>query len=137
VVELSPTEARYADKALETQTALWSALIAAESFLLALAPLLALTAPQEVQPFAAYVCAMSLVSVGLLIWNFISTRELFLKVGRTLSETRAPSSADVPNAVRVHRQVRLRELLAVLLLVGQFVLILIAVFNMGVGKRGA
>ncbi len=124
MAELSPTEARYMDKAQETQASLWSALIAAKSFLLAVAPLVGLLAPEAARPFAVPVAVMSLLGVGLLVWNFVSTRNQYFKIGQMIAGRREPAADDIPESVRLHRQVRLREGLAIALVGLQFLLVL-------------
>jgi hypothetical protein len=83
------------DKAHETQASLWSALIAAESFLLAVAPLVGFLAPQIARLFAVPIAVMSLLGVGLLVWNFVSTRNQYFKIGQTIAGRRAPAADDI------------------------------------------
>jgi hypothetical protein len=124
VADLSPLEARYLDKAQETQASLWAALIAAESFLLAVAPVVSLVAPQRAAVLAVPLVVMSVLSIGLLIWNFVSTRNQYFKIGQIITERRPPSADDIPLSNRLNRQVRLRERLAIVLVGLQFLLIL-------------
>jgi Na+/melibiose symporter-like transporter len=124
VPELTPIEARYLDKAQQTQESLWSALIAAESFLLAVAPLVGLLGPQNARSASIFLAVLSVLSVALLIWNFVSTRNQYFKIGQTITQRRAPSADDISASGRLHDQVRLRERLALILIALQLCLVL-------------
>jgi len=78
VPELTPTEARAMDKVLETQLALWSALLAVEGLFLAIAPLLTLLASRQVLLYSVVLVATAVIAGVLLVWNFISAREAYL-----------------------------------------------------------
>jgi hypothetical protein len=122
MAELPPLQGRYLDKTLDTQLALWSALIQVEALLVAVAPILALMVPPSA-PLSIIIILTALVAGTLLVWNFLSTRNIFLTIGQTLSERRAPAGTDVPQAGRLFREVRTRERAVLVLLVVQIVLL--------------
>lgn len=129
MAELPPLEGRYLDKTLDTQLALWSALLQVQGVLLAVAPVLALlTRPSTILPILIVVTA--LLSGTLLVWNFLSTRSTFLRIGQILTEGRAPCESDVPQAGRLFREVRTRERAALALLAIQILLLIWASLRM-------
>ena len=122
MAEVTPMQLRYMDKALETQLALWTALISIQGLFLAVAPILAILVPRPtlVVPGIVVTC---LIAGGLLVWNFVAARGTFLKIGQTLTEVRAPSADDRKQAADLFREVRTREKVVLWLLVLQVVLV--------------
>ena len=123
MAELTPLESRYLDKALDTQLALWTALLQVEGLLLAVASLFASLAPSQALP-AILIIATTLVCGTLLIWNFVSTRNMYLKIGQTLSEKCSPSRGDIPQAGGLFSRLRMRTRVALTLLAFQGFLVI-------------
>ena len=126
MAELTPLQARYSDKVAETQSALWSALLTAEAIFLSLVPLLSADRARTAPALWTAFVAAGLVSCVLLVWNFVATRNVFLKIGQILHEVRRRGEDDVAAAARLHGQNRTRERLTLVLMSGQLALILIA-----------
>jgi hypothetical protein len=129
MAELTPLESRYLDKALDTQLALWTALLQVEGLLLAVASVFASLAPSQALP-AILIIATTLACGTLLIWNFVSTRNMYLKIGQTLGEKRPPSGGDIPQAGRLFRRLRTRERVVLTLLTLQGLLVIWAAVKM-------
>ena len=77
-----------------------------------------------------------LVSLFLMVWNFLVTKEHYLKVGRMLSGfesdlTEEQKKLTIKTENRQHRNVLLREKAALLLLVGESFLIGLLLFLAG------
>lgn len=108
MAELTPLEARYLDKALDTQLALWSALLQVEGLLLVVASVFAALAPSQALP-AIVVIVAALAAGTLLAWNFTATRNTYLKIGQTLNRRRSPSEEDIPQAARLFSRLRRTE----------------------------
>ncbi len=129
MAEIPPMQIRYLDKAHETQATLWSALLSGEALLIAVAPLLAASASRSVRIPSIALVAVGIIVIWLLIWNFVSTRNVYFKIGAIVSEKRAPSESDVPDANKLSREVRTRERLAIFLLALQGAVLLVTVIR--------
>ncbi len=123
MVDVTPLQLRYMDKALETQLALWAALMSIQGLFLAVAPILAIFVPKPTLIIPA-VLVTCLVAGGLLVWNFVAARGTFLKIGQILTEVRAPSADDKKRADDLFREVRTREKVVLWLLVLQVALLI-------------
>jgi hypothetical protein len=129
MAELTPMQSRYLDKALDTQLALWSALLQVEGLLLAVASIFASLAPGPA-PLAIVIVVSTLVCGTMLVWNFLSTRNTYLKIGQILTERRPQSESDISEAGQLFRRVRTREKATLVLLVIQVLLVIWASLRM-------
>jgi hypothetical protein len=125
VAELTPLQQRYSDRLIESQSALWSSLLTAEALFLGLAPILSAAADRQDRILWTVFLAAGLTSAALLVWNFVATRNIFLRIGQILHEVRRPEHDDVADAGRLHRRNRTRERVTLFLMAVQLTIILI------------
>lgn len=130
MASLSPVEEHFINKALESNFALWNALLTVNGIMLTAFSILPVVTPSVNKRISLVLVACCSISLLLVVWNFFITREQYLKIGRMLSEsdtnlTEEKRKTNIERANRQHRNVHLRETAALLLLLGEVGLIVL------------
>jgi hypothetical protein len=125
---LSPIQQHFINKTLESNFALWNALLTVNGIMLTAFTILPLVSPAPNKTISLSLVASCLVSLLLMVWNFLATNRHYRQVGRMLSGSPADLTdeqrrANIAAEIRQHRNNLLREQLALWLLVGQTFLI--------------
>jgi Na+/melibiose symporter-like transporter len=126
MASLSPILQHFVNKASESNFALWNALLTVNGIMLTAFSILPMVYPAVNRGVSLLLVACCFVSLLLMIWNFWVTKEHYLEIGRMLSGselTEEQRKVNIKTENRQHRNVRLREKAALLLLVGESVLI--------------
>ena len=134
MASLSPVQQHFVNKASESNFALLNALLTVNGIMLTAFSILPMVSPAVNRRVSLLVVACCIVSLLLLIWNFLVTKQHYLTIGRMLSGaelTEEQRKVNIKAENRQHRNVLLREKAALLLLVGQRVLIGLLLFIAG------
>ena len=134
MANFSPVLQHFVNKAGESNFQLWNALLTVNGIMLTAFSILLLLSPAVNRPISLLLVACCLVSLLLMIWNFWVTKERYLDIGRMFSGpelTEEQRKANIETESRKHRNVRCREKAALLLLVGESVLIVVLLFLPG------
>ncbi len=129
----SPYRERIRDKALETNIALWNALLTANSVLVAAGAILVVLSPHASRWLWSCFFLACGVSLGLLVMNFLTARNLFVHLGRVMDglvtfSSEAEQKADIARAERLRIWQARRENLAVTLLFVELLLVVASVW---------
>ena len=134
MANLSPIVEHFVNKAGESNFQLWNALLTVNGIMLTAFSILPMLSPAVNRPVSLLLVACCFVSLLLMIWNFWVTKELYLDIGRMFSGpelTEEQRKINIETENRKHRNVRRREKAALLLLVGESVLIGVLLFLRG------
>lgn len=133
MANLAPVEEYFADKAVESNFALWNALLTVNGIILTAFSILPMVSPAVNRSVSLFLVTCCFVSLLLVVWNFLVTKEHYLKIGQTLfapeSElTEEQRKRNIKAEKRQYRNVHRREKAALLLLLGESTLIGLLLF---------
>jgi hypothetical protein len=136
MANLSPVQQHFINKALESNFALWNALLTVNGIMLTAFSILPMVSPAANKLLSLLLVACCSISLLLLVWNFLVTKQHYLEIGQMISRLEADLSAgqkreNIRAEKRQHRNVQLREKAALLLLVGESILISVLLFLAG------
>ncbi len=136
MANLSPVHQHFINKALESNFALWNALLTVNGVMLTAFSILPMVSPGTNKLVSLLLVAFCFVSLLLLVWNFLVTKEHYLKIGQMLSTPVADLSEEqrkkkLKAENRQHRNVRLREKAVLYLFFGESALIGLLLFLAG------
>ena len=128
MAEFNPVEKHYMDRAFQSNFALWSALLTVNGLMLSAFSLLHLIVPNINAIIVVLLVASCAISLLLLIFNFLVTKQHYHNTGRTLmgnediSEEQRQKERQI--AIRKHRNTELRESAVLFLLIGEVFLVI-------------
>lgn len=136
MANLSPVQQHFINKALESNFALWNALVTVNGVMLTAFSILPMVSPGTNKFVSLLLVACCFVSLLLLVWNFLVTKEHYREIGEMLStpelelaEGQRKKNLKAEN--RQHRNVRLRERAVLLLFFWESALIGLLLFLAG------
>ena len=130
MAELDPIEKRFLDRSFQSNFALWSALLTVNGIILSGFGLLRVVTPTVNPALVSLLVGSSGVSILLLVFNFLGTRNLYLEIGRRLQGKAkdlndAQREHDIEVTGRKHRNTRRRETAALVLLLVEVGLVVV------------
>lgn len=135
MAEFNSVEKHYMDRAFQSNFALWSALLTINGVMLSAFSLLRLIVPNintTIVVLLVGLCAMSLL---LIIFNFLVTKQHYQKKGRTLIANEDLSEEQrqkvIQVAIQKHRCAELRESAVLYLLIGEVGLVIALLVQAG------
>lgn len=136
MANLSRAEEHFVNKAVESNFALWNALLTVNGIILTAFSILPMVSTSVNKRVSLLLVACCFVSLLLVVWNFLVTKEHYLKIGQMLSmpesklgEEQRKTNIKAEN--RQYRNVHRREKAALLLLLGESALIGLLLFLAG------
>lgn len=139
MTELDPTEKHFLDRAIQSNFALWSALLTVNGIILSGFGLVRLATPTVSPVLVSMLVGSSAASIVLLVLNFLATRDHYLEIGRRLQGkahnlTDEQKEQDLRVARRKHRHTRMREIAALALLFVEVTLVIVLLASAGVAS---
>ena len=136
MANLSPVEEHFISKTLESDFALWNALLTVNGIILTAFSILPIVSTAVNRRISLLLVACCFVSLLLVIWNFLVTKKHYLKVGQMLFNPQSRLTEDerkknIRTENRQYRNVHRREKAALLLLLGESALIGLLLFLAG------
>jgi uncharacterized membrane protein YhdT len=133
MANLSPMQQHFLNKASESNFALWNALLTVNGILLTAYSILPLVSQTVNREISLLLVACCLVSLLLVVWNFLTTNQHYREIGRMLSGlgpelTHEQRRLDIEAENRQRSRVLLRERIALYLLIGETFLIVLLVY---------
>ncbi len=115
---------------------LWNALLTVNGIMLTAFSILPMVSPDANKLVSLLLVACCFVSLLLLVWNFLVTKEHYLKIGQMMfapqsNPTEEEKKKNIKAENRQHRNVHLREKAALLLLLGESALVGLLLFLAG------
>lgn len=133
MANLNPVQEHFLSKALEAKHALWNALLTVNGIILTAFSILPIVSKEVNANISLFLVACCFLSLLLVLWNFWVTDTFYRKVGQMvfspqtqLTEENRKKNLKADN--RHHRNVRIRQQVAVFLLVGETALICLLLF---------
>lgn len=136
MANLSPALQHLLNKASESNFALWNALLTVNGILLTAYSILPLVSPTVNRQISLLLVACCLVSLLLVVWNFLTTNQHYREIGRMVSGA-GPELTDEQRKLNIKAEIRqrdrvlLRERIALFLLVGETFLIILLLYLAG------
>ena len=136
MARLSPVQEHFINKALESNFALWNALLTVNGVMLTAFSILPMVSPGANKLVSLLLVACCFISLLLLVWNFLVTKEHYLKIGQMLSApasdlTEEQRKKNFRAENRQHCNVRIREKAVLWLFFGESALIGLLLFLAG------
>lgn len=136
MASLSPVQQHFINKTLESNFALWNALLTVNGIILTAFSILPIVSAAVNRSISLFLVACCFVSLLLVIWNFLVTKEHYLKVGQMLFDPQSRLSEEdrkdnSRTEKRQYRNVYRREKAALFLLLGESALIGLLLFLAG------
>jgi uncharacterized membrane protein YhdT len=133
MADLSPIQQHFLNKASESNFALWNALLTVNGIILTAYSILPIVSPTVTREVSLFLVACCLISLLLVVWNFLSTNQHYRDIGRMLSGigpelTDEQRRLDIEAENRQRSHVLLRERIALFLLVGETFLIILLLY---------
>jgi hypothetical protein len=133
MASLSPVQQYFLNKASESNFALWNSLLTVNGILLTAYSILPLVSPNVNRGTSTVLVACCLISLLLMVWNFLSTNRHYRRIGRMLAGegpglTDEQQRLNIQSDIRQHRRALLRESIALYLLIGETFLIVLLLY---------
>jgi len=121
MVKRSASEEHFMNKTVESNFALWNALLTVNGIMLTAFSLAVVLIPSMANTYAVLLVASCTLSLLLLVWNFLATKQLYLGIGERLSGpvpelTDKTKRREINAAEKAHKNVQRRETAVLLLL---------------------
>ncbi len=128
MAEFNPVEKHYMDRAFQSNFALWSALLTINGVMLSAFSLLRLIVPNVNATIVVFLVGLCAMSILLIVFNLLVTKQHYQRTGRTLVENEDLSEEqrqkEIQVAIRKHRNAELRESAVLYLLIGEICLVI-------------
>jgi hypothetical protein len=136
MANISPVQQHFLNKTNESNFALWNALLTVNGILLTAYSILPIVSPNVNRGISTALVACCLISLLLMVWNFLSTNRHYRKIGRMLAGegpdlTDEQQRLNIQSDIRNHRRALLRERITLYLLIGETFLIVLLLYLAG------
>ncbi len=113
---------------------LWNALLTVNGILISVFSVLLTIKPQINKTLITILVTSCAISLFLIIWNYLTTKWHYIKIGKQLSSrdqelTDDQKQSDINKSVRRRRFIECREYISLLLLVLEIVLVFFIIFS--------
>ena len=138
MTEINPVEQYFLQKTSEANYGLWNAILTINGIILsAFSMVIAFTSRFNGLLTAILICLCSL-SILLILWNYISTKQHYLKIGERLRNPNKvlgedEKKSDIDRSYRKHKMSIYRENIALFSLIAEVLLIICIVFSVSAG----
>lgn len=135
MAQVSPFVQHLLDKTSEANYGLWNALLTINGIMVSAFSLTLALTTRINRTTAMFLVGSCMVSILLILWNYLTTKWHYLNIGRRLGSgdfelTEAQRRTDLKQSNKQHMYLLYREYITLLLLLFEMILIGIIVFSM-------
>lgn len=134
MTEIKPVEKYFAEKTSEANYGLWNALLTINGIFISAISLATGFSTRLNMTFTSIFVSFCSISMVLILWNYISTKNHYLRIGKMLTDpnyvlNESKQKANIDTSIRIHKQNIYRELIVIVFLLIEIGLICFIIYN--------